>query len=287
MGPLLLGTGIYQANILLSRLLASFLPDGSLSYLYYAQRLVEIPQGMFAIAIASAALPSLARLHGQGDHEGALSAMRYSIRLTSLVALPCAVLLAVLAEPIVSVFFGRGEFGQAQIAGTAWALAWLALGVWAVAVIQPVTRMFYAYGDTRSPVIASALNLLVFLGLSVLCAGALAHGAIALGTSAAACVQLGLLFWLLRKHAQSLGAKELIAGCGRHVLACVPMALVAYFVCWTADFSAGAGLPQVLTLLGALALGALVFVGTALLLGTEELRVVLRTLKRRQERATE
>ena len=84
MAPLLLGTGVYQINILLSRLLASLLPTGSQSFLYYGQRLVEIPQGMLALAVASAALPSLARLSQRGEHEQAKAALRHSLRAVAV-----------------------------------------------------------------------------------------------------------------------------------------------------------------------------------------------------------
>ena len=162
MAPLVLGTGIYQINILLSRLIASYLPAGSQSFLYYGQRLVEIPLGMLTLAVASAALPSLARLSQRGDHEQAKAALRHSLRLSLFVAIPASAALDALALPTVAVLFGRGEFGAFQVHETARSLALMAIGIWAVAAVQGVTRMFYAYDDTRTPVLCSAVNLVCF-----------------------------------------------------------------------------------------------------------------------------
>ena len=107
MVPLLAGLGVYQVNVLLSRLFASFLPTGSVSYLYYGQRLAEIPQGMFALAIASAALPSLSDAVAHGDEAEAKRLFRHALRLSLFVAVPAGVALAVLAEPAVTVFLAK------------------------------------------------------------------------------------------------------------------------------------------------------------------------------------
>ena len=164
MTPLLLGTGVYQINILLSRLFASAAGPSSQSYLYYGQRLVEIPQGVLALAVASAALPSLARLAQHGVHEPVKQALRHSVRLSLFLALPASALLAALALPAVTVLFQRGAFTLFDAEQTARSLRWMAAGVWAVASVQSMTRMFYAYGDTRTPVLCSALNLACFVG---------------------------------------------------------------------------------------------------------------------------
>src|SRR5204863_9935953 len=108
-----------QINILLSRLLASTLPAGSQSYLYYGQRVIEIPQGMLALSVASAALPSLARLVQRGDREQANAALRHSLRLSLFLAVPASAALAALALPVVTVLFARGEFHALHVQETA------------------------------------------------------------------------------------------------------------------------------------------------------------------------
>lgn len=282
MTPLLLGTGVYQANILLSRLFASFLPDGSQSYLYYAQRLVEIPQGMFAVAVASAALPSLARLQSVGAHDEAISAMRHSVKLTSFVALPCSAMLIALAEPTVTIVFGRGEFGPEQVQATAHALAWLAAGVLPIAAVQPVTRMYYAYGDTRVPVACSAANLIVFAGASLLSISLLQHAAIAFGTSLAGLVQLGLLLFFLRRHVANVGTPEMLRAAGKHVLASAALAVAAGAVASQGHWSRGGNDPLNLALyLAALIAGGCAYALASYVLGAKELSETMNSLRRR------
>ncbi|MEO0324668.1 MAG: murein biosynthesis integral membrane protein MurJ [Myxococcota bacterium] len=147
LAPLLAGLGVYQLNVLMSRQLASFLPAGSLSYLFYGQRLVEIPQGMFALAIGSAALPTLAARHARGDSEGARALLRYGLRLALFVAIPSSVALALLATPVVGALLGRGAYGAAEVAETARSLVFLAGGVWAVAAVRTIVPMFHALGS--------------------------------------------------------------------------------------------------------------------------------------------
>jgi putative peptidoglycan lipid II flippase len=287
MAPLLLGTGVYQANILLARLLASFLPDGAQSSLYFAQRLVEIPQGMFAVAVASAALPSLARLNSQGAHEEALQAMRHSVKLTSFVALPCSAALIALAEPTVAVVFGRGAFGAEEIQRTAHALAWLAAGVLPIAAIQPVIRIYYAYGNTRAPVIASALNLIVFGGTSIALAPYLGHGAIACGTSVAGALQLAFLLQRLRplvkqRGLTGIGMGELTVAIGRHALASLALAAVALPIAAQGDWSRGGNdVRNLIVYAGAVLASGFAFLAAGYALRTAELTQVTSALRKR------
>jgi putative peptidoglycan lipid II flippase len=286
MAPLVLGLGVYQLNMMLSRLFASFLPAGSQSYLNYGQRVIEVPQGMFALAIASAALPTLARLRSEQKHDELLALFRYSLRLTLFVALPASVALCVLAEPIAAVLFGRGAFSPEHVRETARSLTFQALGVWAVALVRTVVPMFAAHGDTRTPVKASALNLVVFLALTSALMGALDHVAIALANSAAAALQLGLLLWQLRRRIGPLGLRAVLASALRLSVACAAMGALLWLaksrVAWT-------GTPELVRaawLAGLCALGALVFLLTARLAGSPELTELTAAVRRRGKRAT-
>ena len=227
MAPLLAGTGIYQLNILLSRLLASLLPEGSQSYLYYGQRLVEIPQGMLAVAVATASLPTLARMLQQGQLEAAKEALRHGLQLTLFLAIPASLALAALAVPTITVLFGRGHFHAEDATLTAHALVYMAAGVWAVSSVQNVTRMFYALGDTRTPVVCSGLNLVTFLLVSVLTIPSLQHAAIALANSVAAVLQLAVLLWLLHARVGALGLRSVAAGALRSLACAAAMVMVA------------------------------------------------------------
>ncbi|HKP58036.1 MAG TPA: murein biosynthesis integral membrane protein MurJ [Polyangiales bacterium] len=286
MGPLVLGSGIYQLNIMLSRLFASYLPTGSQSFLYYAQRLVEIPQSLFALAVASATLPSLARLKSQGEHSEAKATLRYSLRLSLFVAIPSSVALVVLSEPTIAVLFRRGAFGDYHVRETARALAWMAASTWAVAAIHPITRMYYAYNDTRTPVWCSALNLVAFVAVSLSLRTQMGHAAIAAGTSAGAVAQLLGLMWVLPKRVGDTGAAEVYRSALRCTLASLIMGAVVYDVARFGRWSQPDQFVRNLVVYGATVLfGVLVYAAACSLLRAPELSDLQSALGRRRRRA--
>jgi putative peptidoglycan lipid II flippase len=287
MGPLVLGLGVYQVNILLSRLFASFLPPGSPSYLEFGMRVVEVPQGMFALALASAALPALAKLRSQGKRAELLALFHDSLRLTLLIGVPASLALYALAEPTVAVLFGRGAFKSSDVLETARSLGMQALGVWAVAAVRAVIPMYAAHQDTRTPVRASAANLVVFLSLSTLLMPSLNHVGIALANSGAAAIQVALLLFWLRRHTGPLGLRKLAGSAARILAAALVMtgsllALVRRYD-WLRPGSELARLGWFVALCTA---GALIFVLAARLFGVSELRELARALRRRKNRAT-
>jgi putative peptidoglycan lipid II flippase len=286
MGPVVLGSGIYQLNIVFSRLFASYLPTGSQSFLYYAQRLVEIPQSLFALAVASATLPSLARFKSQGDHEQAKATLRYSLRISLFIAIPSSVALVVLAEPTIAVLFRRGEFGMFHVQQTAKALAYMAASTWAVSAIFPITRMYYAYNDTRTPVYCSALNLVVFVGVSLGLRQQLAHVAIAAGTSAGSIAQLAALVWLLPGRIGETGFREVYGAALRQLGASVIMGAVVYDVARLGRFEDASALLRQLVVFGFTVLfGAAVYLGACVILRVPELEDLARALQRRRRHA--
>jgi putative peptidoglycan lipid II flippase len=281
MAPLLLGTGIYQLNILLSRLLASHLPEGAQSYLYYGQRLVEIPQGMLAVAVASASLPTLSRMVEQGQLQAAKDALRHGLSLTLFLAIPSSLALAALAVPTITVLFGRGHFDAEDATLTAHALVYMAAGVWAVSSVQNVTRMFYALGDTRTPVVCSAINLVTFLATSVALIPTLQHSAIALANSVAAVVQLGVLVVRLRARIGALGLRELGIGALRSLACAAAMAIAAQLVVRAGAWHRGGNDPEnLLVYAAAVVAGLATYVLASLLLRSPELKALGAALRR-------
>ena len=282
MVPLLAGLGVYQLNVLLSRLFASFLPTGSVSYLYYGQRLAEIPQGMFALAIASATLPSLSEAVASGDEAEAKRLFRHALRLVLFVAVPATVALVVLAEPAATVFFGRGKYDAAAIHETTRSLVWQASGIWAVASVRTIVPMFHAHNDTRTPVVASAFNLVAFVGLSLVLMGPMQHAGLAAATSAAAVTQLVALLWLLRRRSGSLGMAELSASALRIVVASTAMGGVVWAGARFGQWDKGGNDPRNLAVFAATAVVGLgTYLAIAAALGSPELRDLKAALKRR------
>jgi putative peptidoglycan lipid II flippase len=284
--PLTLGFGVYQLNMLFSRLFTSFLPDGSLSYLNYGQRVIEIPQGMFALALAAAALPTLARLRSEQKHEELLALFHYALRLTLFIAIPASVLLFVLAEPTAATLLGRGAFGPHQIRETARSLAVQALGVWAVAAVRAVIPMFAAHEDTRTQVKASALNLVVFLALSASLMRALDHVAIALANSLAAAVQLMALLWALRSKLGRLGLSAIAKSALKVLIASLIMGVAASWAQRLISWTQASELTRMAAFLTLLVFSAVVFLTAATLLRARELAELRSAVRRRAQRGT-
>ena len=149
--PTVFGAAVYQINIILGTVFASFLASGSISYLYYADRLVQFPLGVFGVAVSTAALPSLSALAAKNQMDDFTETLSAGLRLTLFISLPAAAGLIALAEPVVGLLFGRGAFGHGAISATAWALVGYGVGLPAFAVVRPLVSAYYALGDTRTP----------------------------------------------------------------------------------------------------------------------------------------
>lgn len=285
LGPLAIGLGIYQVNVMLSRLFTSYLPAGSQSYLYYGQRLVEIPQGMFALAIASATLPTLSDLHARGQLDELKKVFGFALRSSLFIGVPATVVLVALAEPVVSVLFQRGAFDRTDALETARSLAWQGAGVWAIACVRVVVPMFYAHGDTKTPLAGSAANLVAFVVLALALRGTMSHAGIALAISAAGVVQLGILIVLLRRKLGRLGLGSVASSSLRIGAAALVMGSleigIARFGAWERG---GNDLTNAAVLAAALLVSGLAYVGVLAALRAPELDDVLGALRRRLRR---
>lgn len=282
MVPLLAGLGVYQLNLLLSRLFASFLPTGSVTYLYYGARLAEIPQGMFALAIASAALPSLSDAVAHGDETEARRLFRYSLRLSLFVAIPATIALVVLAEPTITVFFGRGRYEAFEIDQTVRSFVWQAAGIWAVAGVRTIVPMFHAHNDTRTPVVASALNLVTFIAASLCLMGPMQHAGIALAATLAAIVQLVALIWLLRRRSGPIGMSQVLRSTVRTSVASAAMGATVVGLARLGDWQRGGNDPKNLgVFLGTVVAGTVVYLVVAAALRAPELDDLKGAIRRR------
>jgi putative peptidoglycan lipid II flippase len=199
--------------------------------------------------------------------------------------LPASALLAAIALPAVSAFFQRGEFSCFDAQQTARSLVWMAIGVWAVASAQSMTRMFYAYGDTRTPVLCSALNLACFVGVTLATMNALGHASIALANSAASVAQLVLLCVLLARRIGALGLGEVAGHALRCCVASAASAFVAADVAALGDWCRGGNDPRNLAVFaGACVLGLAVYLAMSYLLRIRELDDILEILVRRKRK---
>ncbi|MBW2325592.1 MAG: murein biosynthesis integral membrane protein MurJ, partial [Deltaproteobacteria bacterium] len=207
--PTIFGAAVYQINILVGTLLASLLAQGSVSYLYYADRLVQFPLGIFAIATATAVLPSLSRQATKKDLQAVRETFSYAMKLIFFITIPSMVGLIVLREPIVALLFERGAFDATTTHLTAYALLYYSIGLWAFSAVRIVVSTFYALQDTRTPVITGAVSVCANIVLGIILMGPMGHGGLALSTSLASMLNLGLLVWALRAKLGALGLKSI------------------------------------------------------------------------------
>ncbi len=197
--PAVFGSAVYQFNQFMGTLLASFLAEGSVSWLYYADRLVQFPLGVFAIAISTAALPSLSSQAAKKDLTQFGETLSHALRLVFFISLPSMVGLIILGRPIIMILFERGAFNAHSTLMTNHALIFYALGLWAFSGIRVMVSAFYALQDTKTPVKVAIIALTVNLLLSLVLMKPLKHGGIALALSVASSVQLGLLIFFFKR----------------------------------------------------------------------------------------
>lgn len=197
--PTVFGAAVYQLNILLGTLLASYLPVGSVSYLYYADRLVQFPLGVFGIAVSTAALPSLAKLAARNEMEEYDHALTVALGLTLFIALPAAAGLIALAEPVITLLFERGAFTAEAVTATAKALIAYSVGLPFIALARPLVAGFYALEDTKTPVKIAVACLITNIGLGIWLMQSMAHVGLALAVSASSLLNFCLLFVLLAR----------------------------------------------------------------------------------------
>lgn len=280
LAPLLLGQSATQLNILVDTIIASFLAEGSVSYLYYADRLVEFPLGVFGIALATAVLPALSEEGARRDLARLHALYWFALRVAVFVSAPAAVGLYVLRDPLVRVLYQRGEFGLAEAVGTAWALGFYAPGLLGFAAVKIGAQAFYALGDTRTPVrvaiAAMAFNSALALGL----ARPLAHGGLALATSAAAtahAVALAILLGRRLGQGPDAATGQALARTGA-ASAALGLGLALASRGWPTD---AGRLAEALWLGGLIAGGALVYFGVHAWFGSAELAVLREAWRRR------
>lgn len=277
MVPAVLGGAVYQINVLVGTLLASFLPEGSVSYLYYAERLMEFPLGIVAMAGATAVLPSLAREAAAGDAEALRSTFGYAFRMVSFLTLPAMAGLILLGEPMVVLLFQRGEFGAESARLTSQALLYYAIGLWAFSAVRIVVAAFFALQDSRTPVRVATISILANVVLGAVLMRPLAHGGIALAASLASFLNLALLLLALRKKLTAVDWRAIGASLGRSLASTLVMAAGVAFMARTVMGQQPATAVGVAACMVA---GVLMYAGAALILRSPEIAGIYGLVKR-------
>jgi putative peptidoglycan lipid II flippase len=289
MGPSVIAASSTQVNVMVNSIFASQLGDGPTFWLAIAFRLMQLPLGVFGVALGMVSLPLLARLAATGNLSGFRTELARGIRLAFLMTLPAAVGLMMLAEPIISVLYQHGRFGAYETQQAAAALRFYALGLCGYAALKVLVNAFYALDKRKTPMVVSfgaiALNLALswFFTFQL----GLGHRGLALSTAALATVNFLVLFFLMRRNLSRFETRALLATLAKALLACGALAAV----CWAsmhwllAHWAVQPFAPKLGYLLATIAAAAALFFAAASLLRIPELdeitSAVMRRLRRR------
>ena len=283
--PVAVGAGIYQINLLIDTIIASLLPSGSISYLFYADRVNQLPLGIVGVAVGTALLPMLSRQVRGGQADAAMHSQNRALEFALLLTLPAAAALIVMAGPVITVLFERGAFGPAEVQATAAALAVYAAGLPAYVLVKALTPGFFAREDTAPPVKVAALALVTNLVLNLLLMGPFKHVGIAMATVISSWLNAGLLAVILHRRGHLEIDARLKRRLPRMALASAGMAALLALSLWGLEGALAGDTVQRITALAALVVGGLaVFAGLAHLTGAAAL-VDVRSLMRGKEAA--
>ena len=200
MGPAVFGVSIAQLSLLINTIFASFLANGSVSWLYYADRLMEFPAGLLGVALGTILLPSLSKYYSNDATEHYSRLLDWGLRLTLLLALPAAVALALLAVPLISTLFHYGQFGVEDVLMTRRALVAYSIGLIGLILVKVLAPGFYARQNIRTPVKIAVITLVATQLMNLALIGPLKHAGLALAIGLGACLNAGLLYYKLRQH---------------------------------------------------------------------------------------
>jgi putative peptidoglycan lipid II flippase len=268
MAPATLGVSVSQLSLLINTVFASFLVTGSVSWLYYADRLMEFPSGMLGVALGTLLLPNLAKLHADMRAAEFSALLDWGLRLTLMLTLPAALGLALLALPLIVTLFQYGEFSPADALHTREALLAYSVGLPGLILVKVLAPSFYARQDIRTPVKIGVITLAATQTMNLAFIVPLAHAGLALSISLAACLNAALLYRGLRRR----GIYAPQPGWGGFALRLMAALAVMGGVLWlvageTATWFARSGLERAPWLAGTIAAGAASYFAALFVLG--------------------
>jgi putative peptidoglycan lipid II flippase len=281
-GPGAIGAGATQINIMISTILASLLPTGAVSFLYYADRLNQLPLGIVGIAVATTLLPVLSRYVASGDEEKVRHYMGRAIEFCLMLGLPATIGLALVAQPIISTLFEHGEFTHADTVETAKALMAYSLGIPAFLLVKVFAASFYARQDTRTPVKIALVSMVINVLSALLLLGPFQHVGIAFATSLATWANVLMLYRKLRRSKHPLGDDKLRKRLPRLLISAGAMGLTTEIVMLTLNekFLSGPLVFKSEGLIIIIGLSSLVYVLLLQATGAMRWRDALNTMKR-------
>lgn len=284
MGPAVIAAGAVQVNVMVNGIFASYLGNGPVSWLQIAFRLMQLPLGIFGVAIATVTLPLVSRSAALGNTAEFRSILARGMRLALLLTIPSAIGLIFLAEPIISIIYQRGRFTAEMATQTAGALQFYAIGLVSYSALKVLTPAFYAIDKKNVPMLVSFLSIATNLLLNWIFTFRLGwgHRGLAFSTGLVATINFAILYALMRRHTHRLETRHMLATVCKLALAGAALALV----CWganewlLAEWSDLRFLEKIVRLTGAIVAGAAVYFAIAWATGVEEMNDAMAMARR-------
>jgi putative peptidoglycan lipid II flippase len=268
MGPAVFGVSVGQVSLLINTIFASFLVTGSVSWLYYADRLMEFPAGMLGVALGTILLPSLSKHYANRSSEEYSQLLDWGLRLTLILAVPAAVALALLAVPLITTLFHYGAFTVNDVFNTRSAVIAYSVGLVGLILVKILAPGFYAQQNIRTPVRIAVVTLLATQAMNLMFVWRLRHAGLALAIGLGACLNAALLYYQLRRRAIYTPQPGWAAFLLKLALAVSAMAAVLWFATDAATvWLASSAVARIARLAGLVLLGAATYFAALRLMG--------------------
>ena len=283
MGPGTLGLAAVQINVLVNTSLATTEPQGAVSWLQYAFRLMYLPIGLFGVSIATAALPDLSKHAAADDRDAMRQTISSGLRMMLMLNVPATIGLIVLAHPIVELLLERNMFTPNDTAATAAALIFYSPGLLGYSAVKIASPSFYSLGDSRTPAAVSVLSIAVNLALNIMLVRVMGYRGLALGTAIAAVFNASALLYLLGRRLDGLDGRRIAVSLGKILVASLLMGAASYYAAvWLADaLPSGNWHWKAVRVSGAIGAGVLVLMASARVLAIAEFNDALSSVTRR------
>lgn len=280
--PALFGIAIYQINTLVSNMLATMIPEGSVSYIYYTTRLTELVLGVFIVSIGNVILPEMSRLTALDDSKKFKRLFTDSVSSALFLAVPATAALIAAGIPVISVIFMHGKFNYNDVVLTYYSLVSASFGIIFVAALRITTPAFYAMKDTKTPVISAAVSLVVNVVAGYLLMHTpLKHAGLTLANTISAIVQMGILLVLLNKKTGGIDVKRILVSLVKFTIASLVMSGLIVWIGSFADWKNGTMMARSLFLSLIIVSGGGVYFGMCYMLRSDEMMYFARRIRSR------
>jgi putative peptidoglycan lipid II flippase len=285
--PALFGIAVYQINIIISNLLATMLAEGSVSYIYYTNRLTEFVLGVFIFSIGIVILPEMSRLTASDDKIRFNKLFSASVSSSLFLAVPASIALIACGIPVISVIFMHGKFTYNDVVLTYYSLAAASSGIIFVAVLRITTQAFYSMKDTKTPVISATVSMIVNVTAGyILMHTPLKHAGLTLANTLSAIVQMSILMILLNKKAAVIDIKKVLISLIKFIFASAVMAVAVIFIATFVDWKDDPKAVRIIFLTAIVFTGIIIYFAVCYILKCNEIvyfadRIKERLIKKR------